>query len=63
MRWNLRESVMTKLLRRFMLCREGVTAIEYALLGSGVALVIVTAVGTAGTQLSASFTHIAGAFP
>ena len=54
---------MTKLLRRFMLCRRGVTAIEYALLGSGVALVIVTAVGTAGTQLSASFTHIAGAFP
>ena len=34
---------MTKLLRRFMLCRQGVTAIEYALLGSGVALVIVTA--------------------
>ena len=41
---------MTKLLRRFMLCRQGVTAIEYALLGSGVALVIVTRVGTAGTQ-------------
>ena len=29
---------MTKLLRRFMLCRKGVTAIEYALLGSGVAV-------------------------
>lgn len=54
---------MTKLLRRFMFCRQGVTAIEYALLGSGVALVIVTAVGTTGNQLSASFTHIAGAFP
>jgi Flp pilus assembly pilin Flp len=54
---------MTKLLRRFMLCRKGVTAIEYALLGSGVALVIVTAVGAAGTQLSSSFTHIADAFP
>ncbi|HEY1782531.1 MAG TPA: Flp family type IVb pilin [Roseiarcus sp.] len=54
---------MAKLLRRFMLCRQGVTAIEYALLSSGVALAIVTAVGTVGTQLSASFTHIAGAFP
>ena len=37
--------------------------IEYALLSSGVALVIVTAVGTVGTQLGTSFTHIAGAFP
>jgi pilus assembly protein Flp/PilA len=54
---------MTKLLRRFMLCRQGATSIEYALLGSGVALVIVTAVSAAGTQLSASFTHIASAFP
>ena len=54
---------MTKLMHRFMLCRRGVTAIEYALLGSGVALVIVTAVGAVGTQLSSSFTHIANAFP
>jgi pilus assembly protein Flp/PilA len=54
---------MTKLLRRFMLCRQGVTAIEYALLGSGVALAIVTGVSTVGTDLSASFTHIAAAFP
>ena len=34
--------VMTKLMRRFMLCRKGVTAIEYALLGSGIALAIIT---------------------
>ena len=54
---------MTKLLRRFMLCRQGVTAIEYALIASGVAMTIVTAVSAAGTQLSASFTHIANAFP
>jgi pilus assembly protein Flp/PilA len=55
--------VMTKLLRRFMLCDRGVTAIEYALLGSGVALAIVTAVGAVGTQLSAAFGNIAAAFP
>jgi pilus assembly protein Flp/PilA len=56
-------SVMTKRLRRFMLCRQGVTAIEYALIASLIAIVIVTGVGTAGAQLSSSFTHIASAFP
>jgi pilus assembly protein Flp/PilA len=54
---------MTKLLRRFMLCDQGVTAIEYALISSLIALVIVTAVGSVGTQLSASFTRIASSFP
>jgi pilus assembly protein Flp/PilA len=54
---------MTKLLRRFMLCQQGVTAIEYALIASCIALVIVTAVSTVGTQLSTSFTNIASAFP
>jgi pilus assembly protein Flp/PilA len=58
-----RMPAMTKLLRRFMLCRQGVTAIEYALIASLIAIVIVTGVGTAGTQLSSSFTHIASAFP
>ena len=33
---------MTKLLRRFMLCRQGVTAIEYALMASLIAIAIVT---------------------
>ena len=54
---------MTRLMRRFMLCRQGVTAIEYALLGSGIALAIITGVSTAGASLSATFTHIASAFP
>jgi pilus assembly protein Flp/PilA len=54
---------MTKLLRRFMLCRQGVTAIEYALIASMIALVIVGAVGAVGTKLNSSFTHIASAFP
>ncbi len=43
--------------------RQGVTAIEYALIASCIALVIVTAVGAAGTELSSSFTNIASAFP
>ena len=54
---------MTKLLRRFMLCRRGVTAIEYSLIASLIALVIVTAVTAVGTNLTASFTNIAAAFP
>jgi pilus assembly protein Flp/PilA len=54
---------MTKLLRRFLLCRRGVTAIEYSLIASLIALAIVTAVGAVGTQLSSAFTHIASAFP
>jgi pilus assembly protein Flp/PilA len=54
---------MTKLLRRFMLCRRGVTAIEYSLIASLIAAAIVTAVTTLGTSLSASFIHIASAFP
>ena len=41
---------MTKLLRRFMLCQQGVTAIEYALIASLISLVIVGAVGAAGNQ-------------
>lgn len=54
---------MAKLVRRFMLCRQGVTAIEYALLGSGIALAIITGVSAVGTSLSATFTNIANAFP
>ena len=54
---------MTKLLRRFMLCDQGVTAIEYALIASGIALAIVTGVGAVGTSLNTAFTNIANAFP
>jgi pilus assembly protein Flp/PilA len=54
---------MTKLLRRFMLCSHGVTSIEYALIASCIAVVIATTVTTVGTNLTASFTHIAAAFP
>jgi Flp pilus assembly pilin Flp len=50
---------MTKLLHRFMLCRQGVTAIEYALIASGIALTIVTAVSAVGVQWRATFFNIA----
>ena len=54
---------MTRLMRRFMLCEQGVTAIEYALLGSGIALAIITGVTAVGTSLSTAFNNIATAFP
>ncbi len=54
---------MAKLLRRFMLCQQGVTAIEYALIASLIAIVIVTAIGSVGTSLNSSFTNVANAFP
>jgi len=54
---------MAKLIRRFMRCRQGVTAIEYALLGSGIALAIITGVSAAGASLNTAFTNIANAFP
>ena len=42
---------------------DGATAIEYAIIASSVALVIVLAVGGLGTNLSASYGDIAHAFP
>ena len=50
---------MNKLLR-FMKDEEGVTAIEYALIASLIALAIIGAVTLVGTNLSAKFNAIAG---
>ena len=54
---------MNELARRFFRSSEGSTAIEYALMASGVALVIVTALSQVGTNLSSAFNGIASAFP
>lgn len=50
---------MNKLLR-FMKDEEGVTAIEYALIASLIAVAIIGAVTLVGSDLSAKFTSIAG---
>jgi len=42
---------------------QGVTAIEYALLGSLIAVGIAGAVGLLGTTVRAMFLAVAGAFP
>lgn len=44
--------------RRFLLNEEGVTAIEYGLIAALIAVVIITAVTTIGTELNTTFTTI-----
>ena len=45
-------------IQRFLHSEQGVTAIEYALLGGLIAVVIVAAVSTVGSQLSGIFTYV-----
>ncbi len=54
---------MLELMRQFLRSRSAATSIEYALIASLIAIVIVTAVGTVGTNLTATFTRVANAFP
>ena len=51
---------MLKLLSRLGRNESGATAIEYGLIASLIALVIIGAVTTIGTSLAATFTTIAG---
>ena len=46
-------------IQRFMNDEEGVTAIEYALIAALIAVVIITAVSSAGTNLKNVFLKIA----
>jgi pilus assembly protein Flp/PilA len=50
---------MHNLLSRFLKNESGVTAIEYGLIAAGIAIVIITAVGTVGTNLSSTFSNVA----
>jgi pilus assembly protein Flp/PilA len=47
--------------RRFFHDESGATAIEYALIASLIAVVIITAVTTVGTKVSNTFTEIGNA--
>ncbi len=46
------------MLKRFFADESGATAIEYGLIAGLIAVVIITAVSTLGTQLAAKFTAI-----
>jgi pilus assembly protein Flp/PilA len=48
-------------LKRFLKDESGVTAIEYGLIGAGIAIVIIIAVQLVGTNLNAIFERIAAA--
>jgi pilus assembly protein Flp/PilA len=49
---------MRKSLQRFVRDESGVTAIEYGLIAAGIAVVIIAAVNTLGTNVKATFTAI-----
>ena len=47
-----------QILKRFLASEDGVTSIEYALIASLIAIVIIAAVQGLGTQLSTVFTEV-----
>jgi pilus assembly protein Flp/PilA len=49
------------IISRFLSNEDGVTAIEYALMASLIALFIIAAVQTVGTKVSTVFTEVGGA--
>ena len=49
-----------QMVRNFLRCERGATAIEYAIIAGGIALAIVAAVKSIGTPLSDTFTSVAG---
>ena len=48
-----------KLIRAFVADESGATAIEYALLASGIALFIISGVSSVGTKINSRFASIA----
>jgi len=52
---------MRKSLQRFVRDESGVTAMEYGLIAASIAVVIITAVGLVGTNVTAVFTTVAAA--
>ena len=51
---------MRHLFRRFINDQSGVTAIEYGLIASLIAVATIAAVSTLGTNLTTVFTQVAG---
>lgn len=49
-----------KRVKAFISCESGATAIEYGLIAAGIAVVIITAVQSIGTNLSSVFNKVAG---
>jgi len=49
---------MNKFFARFVKDESGVTAMEYGMIAALIAVAILTALGTIGTQLNTTFTNI-----
>jgi pilus assembly protein Flp/PilA len=47
--------------KRFLTDDTAATAIEYGLIAAGIAVAIITVVGTVGTKLNSTFTSVATA--
>ena len=52
---------MGELIRAFFIDESGATAIEYGLIAALIAVVIITAVTTVGTNLTGTFNSVANA--
>jgi pilus assembly protein Flp/PilA len=52
---------MTKIFKRFAADESGATAIEYGLIAALIAVVLITVLGTLGTNLNAKFQSISNA--
>jgi len=52
---------VSKFVKRFIKDNSGATAIEYGLIAASIAVVIITAVQLLGTNLTTTFTSVAGA--
>jgi pilus assembly protein Flp/PilA len=50
---------MNRLVRRFLKNQDGATAIEYGLIAGLIAVAIITAISTVGTNLQAKFNQVA----
>ena len=53
---------MLKLIDQFRHSRAGATSVEYAILATCIALVIIVAVGSLGTRVNAMYNQISAAF-
>jgi pilus assembly protein Flp/PilA len=58
---NLKGVFIMNSIKKFLREEDGVTAIEYGLIAALIAVVIITAVTTIGTNLNATFTTIGNA--
>ena len=60
MQWcQLKEASMSRFVTRFLKDESGATAIEYGLIAALIAVVIITALTTVGTNLTGTFTDVA----